>query len=89
MAVKFRLTRVGAKKKPFYRIVVADERSPRDGRNLENVGTYDPKKNPEAVNLKADRIQHWYANGVRPTETVSHIFKRAGLKFGKTAPAAK
>jgi small subunit ribosomal protein S16 len=74
---------VGAKKKPFYRIVVTDSRSPRDGRNLENVGTYDPNPEPPAIRLNAERIQHWYARGAKPSETVSHLFKRAGLQLTK------
>ena len=81
MSVKIRLTRVGAKKRPFYRIVVTDSRSPRDGRSLENVGTYDPNAKPEKVTLDADRIKHWHAHGARPSETVSQLLKRAGLKF--------
>lgn len=83
MSVKIRLTRVGAKKRPFYRIVVTDSRSPRDGRSLENVGTYDPNAKPEKVQLDADRIKHWYSHGARPSETVSQLIKRAGLELGK------
>jgi len=82
MAVKLRLTRVGAKKKPFYRVVVADSRSPRDGRVIENVGTYDPNPEPAAIKLNAERIQHWLKKGAKPSETVSHLFKRAGLQIG-------
>ena len=82
MSVKLRLTRVGAKKKVFYRIVVADTRSPRDGRNIENVGTYDPNPDPPAIKLKAERIQHWLSKGAKPTEMVAQLIKRAGLQAG-------
>lgn len=79
LAVKFRLTRFGAKKKPFYRIVVADERSPRDGRFIEKVGSYDPLKNPAEVILDKEKIQAWYEKGVRPTKTVENLFKKEGV----------
>jgi small subunit ribosomal protein S16 len=81
MSVKLRLTRVGAKKKPFYRVVVADSRSPRDGRVLENVGTYDPNPEPPAVKLNEERIKHWISKGAKPSETVAHLFKKAGLQL--------
>jgi small subunit ribosomal protein S16 len=77
MSVKLRLTRVGAKKKVFYRIVVADSRSPRDGRNIENVGTYDPNPDPPAIKLKEERIKHWLSKGAKPTEMVAQLIKRA------------
>jgi small subunit ribosomal protein S16 len=83
MSVKLRLTRVGAKKKPFYRVVVADSRSPRDGRFIENVGTYDPNPEPPVIQLNAERIQHWLSKGAKPSETVAHLFKRAGLQIGR------
>lgn len=76
MAVKVRLARAGAKHRPFYRIVVADERAPRDGAFLELLGTYDPSKKPEAVTLKKDRIDHWISKGACPTQTVSEIIRR-------------
>jgi small subunit ribosomal protein S16 len=79
LAVKFRLTRFGAKKKPFYRIVVADERSPRDGRFIEKVGSYDPLKNPAQIILDKEKIQAWYEKGVRPTKTVENLFKKEGV----------
>ena len=75
MAVKIRLARYGAKKRPFYRIVVADQRSPRDGRFLEIVGTYDPLKDPVAVNFKQERIDYWLGKGAVPTNTVKNLFK--------------
>ncbi|MBI5893277.1 MAG: 30S ribosomal protein S16 [Deltaproteobacteria bacterium] len=75
MAVKIRLTRIGAKKKPFYRIVVADENSPRDGKFIEVVGTYDPNKNPAKVDLNEDVTLKWLKKGAAPTETVRNLFK--------------
>lgn len=79
MAVKIRLARMGAKKKPFYRIVVADVESPRDGRFIEIVGNYDPKKEPAEVNFKEDRIVDWLSKGAKPTLTVSQLLKKRGL----------
>jgi small subunit ribosomal protein S16 len=84
MAVKIRLARYGAKKRPFYRIVIADLESPRDGKFLENVGTYDPQSDPAKVTLKSDRIKYWIENGATPTDTVKSLLKKEGL-FGKTA----
>ena len=87
MAVKIRLARHGAKKKPFYRIVVADSEFPRDGRYLEKVGTYNPMVEPAEVMLKNDRIAYWIAQGAIPTHTVHNLLKKEG--FGKTeAPSA-
>ena len=77
--VKIRLRRMGAKKAPFYRIVVADSRSPRDGRFIEEVGYYDPMKNPADVKLDAEKIQAWLANGAQPTETVKAILTKNGV----------
>ncbi|MGD9008907.1 MAG: 30S ribosomal protein S16 [Desulfobacteraceae bacterium] len=79
MAVKIRLARHGAKKRPFYRIVVADNESPRDGRFLEKVGTYNPLQDPAEVTLKADRIQYWLDLGATPTNTVKNILKKEGV----------
>jgi small subunit ribosomal protein S16 len=76
MAVKIRLARHGAKKRPFYRIVVADSESPRDGRFLENVGTYNPLKEPAEVTLKSDRIEYWLGQGATPTDTVKSLLKK-------------
>jgi small subunit ribosomal protein S16 len=84
MAVKIRLARHGAKKKPFYRIVVADSECPRDGRFLENVGTYDPLLDPAKITLKSERIQYWMDQGAKPTDTVRNILKKEGF----FAPAA-
>ncbi len=76
MAVKIRLARYGAKKKPFYRIVVADSRFPRDGRFLEIVGTYDPMKEPHEVKIKKERIDYWRSQGAIPTDTVRSLLKQ-------------
>ena len=78
MAVKIRLRRMGAKKAPFYRIVVADERYPRDGRFIEEIGYYDPTKEPTVVNLDADKAKTWLKNGAQPTDTVKVILKKEG-----------
>jgi small subunit ribosomal protein S16 len=79
LAVKFRLTRFGAKKRPFYRIVVADERYPRDGRFIERVGSYNTLKDPAEIVLDKEKIKVWYEKGVRPTKTVEDIFRREGI----------
>ena len=79
MAVKIRLKRMGAKKAPFYRIVVADERYPRDGRFIEEIGYYDPTKEPTVVNLDADKAKTWLKNGAQPTDTVKVILKKEGV----------
>lgn len=78
MAVKIRLARHGAKKRPFYRIVVANSESPRDGRYLENVGTYDPKETPTRVTLKTERVQYWLGKGATPTDTVKTLLIEEG-----------
>ena len=80
MAVKLRMTRMGAKKRPFYRIVAADSRSPRDGRFIEEVGTYDPNQDPSVFNLKEESVKKWLANGAQPTETVGKLLKIAGIQ---------
>lgn len=77
MAVKIRLRRMGAKKNPFYRIVVADSRYPRDGRFIEEIGTYDPLKTPADVKIDADKAKQWIANGAQPTDTVKALLKKA------------
>ena len=79
MAVKIRLRRMGKKKAPFYRIVVADSRSPRDGRCIEEIGTYDPNQDPSAYHVDEVLAKKWLANGAQPTETVARIFKNAGI----------
>jgi small subunit ribosomal protein S16 len=76
MAVRIRLARHGAKKKPFYRIVVADSESPRDGRYLETVGTYNPLLDPAQIILKQERVQYWLEQGAIPTDTVRNLLKK-------------
>ena len=87
MAVKIRLARHGAKKKPFYRIVAADSENPRDGRYLENLGTYDPLYDPARVSLKSDRIQYWMDQGALPSDTVRSILKKEGFSPDKASSA--
>lgn len=84
MAVTLRLTRAGGKKAPFYRVVVADSRSPRDGRFIEQVGIYDPLRTPAEIKLKADRIDHWISVGATPSQTVGELIRVAR----KSAPPA-
>ena len=79
MAVRIRLARHGAKKRPFYRIVVADGERPRDGRFLEKVGTYDPKYDPAKVTIETERIQYWIDQGATPSDTVKSLLKREGF----------
>ncbi len=80
MTTKIRLKRMGAKKNPFYRVVVADSRFPRDGRFIEEIGYYDPCKEPAVININAEKAQSWMANGATPTDTVKSLFKKAGIK---------
>ena len=77
--VKIRLRRMGAKKAPFYRVVVADSRYPRDGRFIEEIGTYDPRQDPAAINIDVERAQAWIKTGAQPTETVRDLLKKSGL----------
>ncbi len=77
--VKIRLRRMGAKKAPFYRIVVADSRFPRDGRFIEELGTYDPLSEPVTVKVNGDRAKEWIQNGAQPTDTVKRLLKTAGV----------
>ena len=79
MAVKMRLRRMGAKKAPFYRVVVADSRSPRDGRCIEEIGTYNPLTEPATVNIDVEKAQAWIKNGAQPTDTVRGLLKNAGV----------
>lgn len=79
MAVKIRLKRMGSKKKPFYRIVVADSRSPRDGRIIEKVGTYNPITTPAAVTVDEDLVLKWLANGAQPSDTVRNLLSQQGI----------
>jgi len=78
-----RLTRMGSRKKPYYRIVVADSVSPRDGKFIEIVGNYDPKKNPAEITLKEDRIKEWLSKGAEPTLTVSQLLGKKGITIAK------
>lgn len=80
MAVKIRLTRTGGKGKPSYRVVVADATAPRDGRFLEILGNYDPKKDPAEIVLKEERVREWLAKGAKPTLTVSQLLEKSGIK---------
>ncbi|MBQ4561428.1 MAG: 30S ribosomal protein S16 [Clostridia bacterium] len=79
MAVKIRLKRMGAKKNPFYRVVVADSRSPRDGRFIEEIGYYNPMTNPAEVKIDAEKANKWIADGAQPTETVKALLKKADI----------
>ena len=79
MSVKIRLARFGAKKKPFYRIVAADSTFPRDGRFIERLGTYDPRKDPPEITLKGEKILQWIQKGAQPTLTVKQLLKKGGL----------
>jgi small subunit ribosomal protein S16 len=88
MALKMRLVRMGAKKKPYYRIVVAATESPRNGKYIEIVGNYDPKKDPEEINLKEDRVKDWLSKGVVPTVTVSSLLAKKGIKAPSKATQA-
>ena len=80
MAVKIRLKRMGQKKAPFYRIVVADARAPRDGKFIEEIGTYDPNQNPSVFKVDEEAAKKWLTNGAQPTEVVGKIFKAAGIE---------
>ncbi len=79
MAVKIRLRRIGAKKAPFYRVVVADSRYPRDGRFIEEIGYYDPTKEPADVKIDAEKAKKWIGNGAQPTDTVKALLKKNGV----------
>ncbi len=79
MAVKIRLKRMGAKRAPFYRVVVADSRSPRDGRFIDQVGTFDPTKDPAVIKLDAEAVKKWIGNGAQPTDTVKALLKKEGI----------
>lgn len=89
MAVKIRLNRMGAKKNPFYRIVVADSRAPRDGRFVEVLGNYDPSQNPAVVNVDEEKVLDWMGKGAQPTDTVKNLFSKKGLmaKFAEAKNA--
>lgn len=80
MAVKIRLRRLGAKKKPFYRVIVSDSRSPRNGRFIEEIGYYDPNTEPNTIKIDAEAAKKWLATGAQPTETVAKLLKTAGIE---------
>lgn len=79
MATRIRLRRMGAKKAPFYRLVVADSRSPRDGRFIEEIGYYDPTKNPSVIKVNEERALHWLKSGAQPSETVKSLLNKTGV----------
>lgn len=79
MAVKIRLRRMGAKKAPFYRVVVADSRSPRDGKSIEEIGYYNPISEPVEVKIDSEKAKKWLQNGAQPSETVKSLFKKTGI----------
>ncbi len=79
MAVKIRLRRMGAKKAPFYRVIVADSRSPRNGKFIAEIGTYDPLTNPSTIKIDADEAKKWLANGAQPTDTVKALLKKSNI----------
>ena len=79
MSVKIRLKRIGAKKAPFYRVVVADSRYPRDGRFIEEIGYYNPLTNPVEIKIDSEKAPKWISNGAQPTETVKSLLKKAGI----------
>jgi small subunit ribosomal protein S16 len=85
MAVVLRLSRAGTHKAPFYHVVATDSRKPRDGRYLEDVGTYDPTQRPERIELKTDRIEHWLKVGAQPSQTVAAVLKRAKKSSARAA----
>lgn len=90
MAVKIRLKRTGMKKAPSYRIVIADSRSPRDGRIIENIGWYNPRVEPSAINVNEEKALYWLKNGAQPTESVASLFRRTGTleRFAQEKAAA-
>ena len=79
MAVKIRLRRMGAKKAPFYRVIVEDSRSPRNGKFIEEIGTYDPLTNPSTINIDAEAAKKWLGNGAQPTDTVKALLKKSNI----------
>jgi small subunit ribosomal protein S16 len=88
MAVSIRLRREGAKNRPYYKVVVTDKRSPRDGKFIEMIGTYDPKKPNDNSTLKLDRIEHWMARGAKPSDTVRSLIKKTKKRAAAPQPVA-
>ena len=91
MAVRIRLRRLGAKKRPFYRVVVADQRSPRDGRFIEAIGKYHPLEDPSVIEIDEERALDWLGKGAQPSEAVKNLMRKAGIweKFQATKPKAE
>ena len=89
MAVKIRLTRMGDKKAPFYRVIVADSRSPRDGKFIDIIGTYNPLTNPAEYKIDAEKAKEWLSKGAQPTDTVKYIFVSQGILTQTKRPPAK
>lgn len=87
MSVRMRLARAGAKKAPFYRVVVANSRNARDGRFIEHVGVYDPTRNPAEVRFKMDRVEYWLSQGVQPSDTVAQLINKTRTKNTESAKA--
>lgn len=88
MSVKIRLKRTGKKKAPSYRIVVADARSPRDGRIIESIGWYNPRTEPSEIHVDEGKVRYWLSNGAQPTDSVALLLKRVGLSTGQEQPIA-
>jgi small subunit ribosomal protein S16 len=82
MSVRIRLRRVGSRKNPIWRIVVADKRSPRDGRTIETIGQYNPQTEPSLIEVDEDRARHWLDHGAQPSETVATLLRRKGIEAG-------
>lgn len=89
MAVRIRLKRLGTKKKVHWRVVVADAKMPRDGRFIEEVGYYDPRRSPVTIELKVDRIRDWVSKGAKPSETVVSLLKKKGVRLSAAQPSSK
>jgi small subunit ribosomal protein S16 len=89
MSVKLRLARAGAKKAPFYRVVVANSRNARDGRFIEHIGVYDPTRNPAEVRFKMERVEYWLSKGAQPSDTVAHLIRKVKATQSSTVAAAK
>ncbi len=83
--VRIRLTRIGAKKRPFYRVIAADKRSPRDGSFIEILGWYDPKTHPSSIKLDIERVDHWLSQGAQPSDTVARLIKKARTEVQASA----
>lgn len=89
MSVRMRLARAGAKKAPFYRVVVANSRNARDGRFIEHIGVYDPTRNPEEVRFKMDRVDYWLSQGAQPSDTVAHLINKTRAQTAQNSGAGQ